>query len=105
MVSNTYYLCILYSSNSDKYYVGYSTDPIRRVDEHNNKPFTTYTSKHRPWKLKACFKCGNEEKIAIKLERFIKKQKSQKLIQQMCNPLCRLRGILAPLVRVPDIRD
>ena len=38
-VSNTYYLYILYSSNSDKYYVGYSTDPIRRVDEHNNKPF------------------------------------------------------------------
>ncbi len=105
MVLNTYYLYILYSSNSDKYYVGYSTDPLRRVDEHNNKPFTTYTAKHRPWKLIAYFNCGNEEKTAIKIERFIKKQKSQKLILLLCDPSFSPRGILAQLVRVPDIRD
>jgi len=52
-----YYIYILYSPNYDKYYVGYSNDPYRRVLEHNTKPFNTYTSKYRPWTLAAVFEC------------------------------------------------
>ena len=48
-----FYIYILFSSTSKKYYVGYSNDPQRRVLEHNTKPFNTYTSKHRPWNLVA----------------------------------------------------
>ena len=105
MVTNIYYIYILYSANSDKYYVGYSTDPHRRVVEHNQKPFNTYTSKHRPWELIVSFNCGNEEKTAIKLERLLKEQKSRKLIQKLCDPTFTPGGFLAQLVRVPDIRD
>ena len=99
-----FYIYILFSAISDKYYVGYSNDPRRRVIEHNTKPFNTYTSKHRPWRLVAAFECGSDEKKAIQIERFIKKQKSRKLIEMMIsdNPLT---GILAELVRVPDVRD
>ncbi|WP_082911433.1 GIY-YIG nuclease family protein [Pedobacter psychrophilus] len=44
-----FYLYILYSISSNKYYLGYSEDPERRLLEHNNSERVTYTSKHRPW--------------------------------------------------------
>ncbi|MGQ0739751.1 MAG: GIY-YIG nuclease family protein [Bacteroidota bacterium] len=100
-----YYIYILYSPVSDKYYVGYSDNPQRRLTEHNTKPFNTYTSKHRPWVLKAFFECGTQEAIAVRLERFIKKQKSRKLIEELCNSNFTPSGSLAQLIRVPDLRD
>ncbi|MFM9075211.1 MAG: GIY-YIG nuclease family protein, partial [Bacteroidota bacterium] len=76
----SYYLYILYSANADKYYVGYTTDYQKRVEDHNSQEFfSTYTSKHRPWLLAAVFLVGQDEALAVKLERFIKKQKSRRL--------------------------
>jgi putative endonuclease len=40
------------------------------------KPFTSFTSKYRPWTLKVVFKCGTTEKEAMRMEKFIKNQKS-----------------------------
>ena len=85
--------------------MGYSNDPSRRLIEHNSKPFDTYTSKHRPWVLKAYFKCSENESEAIRIERFIKRQKSRKLLEQLSNPAFTPSGVLAQLVRVPDVRD
>ena len=100
-----FYIYIIYSPSSDKYYVGYSTEPKRRLIEHNTKPFNTYTSKHRPWILKTYFECGESEHQAIQIERFIKNQKSRKLLEQLCTNSFVPSGLLAQLVRVPDIRD
>jgi len=101
-----YYIYILYSDSSNKYYVGYSIDPQRRLIEHNSKSFNTYTSKHRPWKLKAYFECGETEQQAMALERFIKKkQKSRRLLEDLCDGSFIPSGFLAQLVRVQDIRD
>ena len=100
-----YYIYILYAPASDLYYVGYSNDPHRRLIEHNTKPFNTYTRKYRPWVLKAYFTCSEIEKDAINMERFIKKQKSRKLIEQLCDPAFIPNSFLAQLVRVPDVRD
>jgi putative endonuclease len=100
-----YYIYIIYSSAFDKYYVGFSNDPQRRLVEHNNNPFNTYTSKYRPWILKASFKCSETEKEAMRIERLIKKQKSKKLLEKLCDPKFSPTGILAQLVRVPDVRD
>lgn len=99
-----YYIYILYSESSDKYYVGYSSDPFRKLNEHNNSLLTTYTSKHRPWDLKAIYSCGDNKTVAIELERFIKKQKSRKLIQSLIEGRI-LTGVLAQLVKVPHVRD
>ena len=99
-----FYLYILYSASSDKYYVGYTNNPERRLHEHNNGEFTTYTSKHRPWVLMAVYECGEVEAGAIKIERFIKKQKRRSLIEKLIEGI-ELRGILAQLVRVPQVRD
>ena len=99
-----YFIYILYSLTSKLYYVGYSDDYRRRLKEHNEDVRNTFTSKHRPWVLKAVFKCGRDVAVAIRLERFIKKQKSRKLIEKMILGE-KLTGVLAQLVRVWDVRD
>lgn len=100
-MANQYYIYIIYTKQYDKYYVGYSSDPWRRLEEHNTKPFNTYTSKYRPWEIKAVFACGEEEREAMRLERLIKKQKSRKLIEQLADPSFVPDKTFAQLVRVP----
>ena len=100
-----YYIYIIYSPLSDKYYVGYTDDVYRRLAEHNSKPFNTFTSRHRPWLLKTAFECGNDISTAMRLEKFIKKQKSRELIQKLIDPDFIPSGMLAQLVSVPDVRD
>ena len=99
-----YYIYILYALTANKYYVGYSNDPWRRLHEHNTKPFNTFTSKYRPWILKAVFECSTIEADAIRIEKFIKQQKSRKLLEKLIGgePIA---GLLAQLVRVPSVRD
>jgi putative endonuclease len=95
-----FYIYIIYSTTSDKYYVGYSSDPWKRLMEHNTSLKTTFTSKHRPWVLKAIFQVSAEEAAAIRIERFIKKQKSRKLMEKLCDSNTILTGFLIQLVRV-----
>lgn len=52
----------------------------------------------------AVLECGKNETIAINIERFIKKQKSLKLIEQLIDANFTLTGFLAQLVRVPHLR-
>jgi putative endonuclease len=99
-----FYIYILQSLTSSNYYVGYSSNPFKRLEQHNTKPAGTYTSKHLPWKLMAVFKSPSKE-IAIKLERFIKRQKSKSLIEKLCDPDFVPSGELAQSVRVPHLRD
>jgi len=84
--------------------VGYTNDYLRRLSEHNNQDKRTFSSKHRPWILKAVFECGNEESNAMSIEKFIKKQKSRTLIEKIISGV-QLTGPLAQLVRVQYIRD
>ncbi len=93
-----YYLYILYSKVCDLYYVGYTNDYVRRLEEHNSLSFGTFTSKHRPWSLEAVFSCGSVEADAIRFERFIKRQKSRKIIERIVHGEI-LVGVLAQLVR------
>jgi putative endonuclease len=100
-----YFIYVIYSPTSDVYYTGYSTNHNRRLEEHNTSTLNTFTSKHRPWILKSVFKCGPDESDAVRLERFIKKQKSRKLLEQLCKPSFIPSGALDQLVRVPHLRD
>ncbi|MCK4661689.1 MAG: GIY-YIG nuclease family protein [Bacteroidales bacterium] len=99
-----FYIYILYSKKSDKYYVGYTDNVQRRLKEHNNPQKTKYTSKHLPWELISSFKVGNNKGIAMKIEKFIKKQKSKKFIQIVVSSPYSIDKI-AQLVRVPRTRD
>ena len=100
-----FFIYILYSASSDKYYTGYTNNYQRRTEEHNTSETLTYTSKGRPWILKAVFECSTDESIAMKIEKFIKKQKSRTLIEKMIEGATPLTGILAQLVKVPYVRD
>ena len=100
-----FYIYILYSESSDKFYVGYTADPDRRIIQHNHSDGNTFTSKYRPWKIAALFEVSENESDAVKVERFIKKQKSRKLIERIIEPDFTGTGILASLVRVPHVRD
>ena len=99
-----FYIYILWSEVSDIYYVGYTSDYEKRLLEHNTSVNRTFTSKHRPWLLRAVFSCGNNESEAIRMERFIKRQKSRKLIEKLIAE-DGFTGGLARLVRVPYLRD
>ena len=101
-----YYIYILYSETSDKYYVGYTSNIEARMHQHNHQEhFNTFTRKHRPWKLKSLFEVSENEKAAIAIERFIKKQHSKNFIERIISPHYKPVGILAQLVRVPQLRD
>ncbi|WP_234109690.1 GIY-YIG nuclease family protein [Chryseobacterium sp. R2A-55] len=101
----TYYIYILFSESSGIYYIGYNTDVSRRFLQHNEFSETSFTSKHRPWKLMAAFEVLGNESDAMKIERFIKKQKSSKFIRKIIDANTELTGVLAQLVRVPIVRD
>jgi putative endonuclease len=100
-----FYIYILFSTTGRKYYIGYSDNPWIRVNRHNSTQVTTYTSKYRPWELAATFEVGTDETIAIKTERFLKRQHSKKLILKLLDPEFIPDGRLAQLVRVPHMRD
>ena len=95
-----FYIYILHSPAFDKYYIGYTDDFNRRLVEHNSTERNTYTKKYRPWEIAAVFECGDDRGLAMKIEKFIKKQKSRFFLQKMINGGS-LHGILAQLVRVP----
>ena len=97
---------ILYSVLADKYYVGHTDDYENRLKDHNTQNhFDTFTSKHRPWNLSAIFACGKSRTEAMKLEKFIKRQKSRSFIEKLIDPNFIPTGVLAQLVRVPHLRD
>ena len=101
-----YFIYILHSKSADKYYVGYTTDFHQRILVHNTQlDFNTYTSKHRPWEVAAVFECGEDRSQAMKIEKFIKQQKSRRLIGCLIDPSFIPSGLLAQLVRVPHVRD
>ena len=100
-----YFVYILYSESSDKYYVGSTNNWTTRLDSHNNSDRITYTSKYRPWKLVAVFEAGNSRSEAMQIEKFIKKQKSRKFIERLVDPGFIPSGKLSQLVRVPHTRN
>jgi len=80
-----FYIYFLYSKSADKFYIGHSEDPGKRVVKHNSDTGNTFTKKFRPWILIYDFPVSNSRADALKIERFIKKQKSRKLILKIIN--------------------
>jgi putative endonuclease len=79
-----FYIYILISKSSDRYYVGHSPDIQKRLVEHNNpsRP-DKYTAKYLPWELIAFFAVSDSRGEAMIIERFIKKQKSRHFIEDI----------------------
>ncbi len=99
-----HYVYILYSAVADKFYVGSTDDPNRRLLEHNTSIHNTFTSKYRPWELKAVFAIGENRSLAMQYERKLKKLKSKQIILELIQHNGDI-DFFAQLVRVPTCRD
>jgi putative endonuclease len=74
----------LYSEIADKYYVGHTPDVFKRLNEHNNpEKNSKFTAKYLPWKLMLSFDVSDRRSEAIRVERFIKNQKSRSFILKL----------------------
>ncbi len=78
-----YYLYILESISSGKFYVGYSENPERRLEFHNSIE-KGFTSRYRPWKI-VYTKVYYTKKEAMAAERLVKGWKSRKKVIELVN--------------------
>ena len=79
-----YYIYILYSQSANKFYVGQTSDVQRRLEEHNNPIVKSkFTAKFIPWEITVFFPVSDSRADAMKIEKFIKSQKSKKFILKL----------------------
>jgi putative endonuclease len=77
-----YYVYILHSQKCDRYYIGYSENPEKRLDERHNQGAVKATRNCSPYILKAKKGFATETE-ARKEEVRIKKMKSRKYLEQL----------------------
>ncbi len=72
-----WYVYVIQSSASGFFYVGCTTDPIRRIKQHNGllAGGGKYTAKHRPWQPRALFGVYEGRSDAQKAEYTLKRSK------------------------------
>jgi putative endonuclease len=78
-----HYLYILFSASANRYYVGESQDPERRLGLYNQGVFQkAFTKIAQDWELMLAHPCRSREE-ALKLERFVKRMKSRRFIEKV----------------------
>jgi putative endonuclease len=95
-----YFIYILYSIISDRYYIGSTQDVAQKLIQHNENTVDKVTGKSREWALKATFSVSEVKEDAVKIETLIKKQKGRSLVTKLIDPKFIPEGALAQLVRV-----
>jgi putative endonuclease len=75
---------IIQSQADKSYYKGYSTDPLIRLEQHNNKE-SAYTSSKTPWKL-VYIEILDNKTAALKRERVLKRYSHQQIEQLLQSP-------------------
>ena len=78
-----FFVYILQSDFDNSFYIGYTTNLERRLQEHNEGK-SRYTSKKIPWQLKY-HENFNNKTDALKREHFLKKQRNRKFYQKLIN--------------------
>ncbi len=78
-----HYIYILKSKTADKYYIGSSENPERRLEFHNTIE-KGFTARNRPWEIVFTQEFTSKT-VATKVERKIKSWKSRKMIERVIN--------------------
>ena len=78
-----FYIYILFSSTLNKYYIGYTADLSKRLEDHNSG-ISSFTSKANDWILKYSEPFATRE-LAMKREKEIKKKKSRSYLEWLIN--------------------
>ncbi len=76
------FVYILQSVKTEGYYIGQAEDVSLRISQHNDDTNTHFTYRDRPWELKTTLECLDRNH-AMRLEAFIKKQKSRIFIEKI----------------------
>jgi putative endonuclease len=76
-----HFVYILNSAKIDKYYIGYSQDPAKRLEFHNSELNKIWSKRGQPWELKVVIEFPDKT-AALKAEKFIKRKKSIAYIQK-----------------------
>ena len=71
-----YYVYILYSDNDEKFYVGYTKDLRRRIDEHHGGKVDS-TKNRQPMRL-VCYEAYLRKDEAMRREKFLKSSDGKK---------------------------
>ena len=100
-----YYLYFLFSPLANKFYIGHSNDPWKRLEQHLTNSGNKYTGSYTDWELVAIYEVSAIKGDADRIEKFIKQQKSRSLIERMVSAGFVGTGPLSQLVRVPHVRD
>ena len=79
-----HFVYIIYSIDHEKYYKGYSTDPYRRLVQHNNKE-SRYTKHFVPWKLLFLEKFSSKTE-ALRREKSLKKYSKAQIEELVQSP-------------------
>jgi putative endonuclease len=78
-----YFVYILWSSKLSKFYIGTTTEPDRRLEEHNNRIYkNAFSAKGLPWEFFLSIECKTSEH-AYALERFLKQMKSSQFLKKL----------------------
>jgi len=96
---------ILYSESADKYYIGHTDDVPRRIEEHNTVEKNTYTSHYRPWVLKVSFDVSESRGEARRVENYLKKLKSRKVIEKLIEHPEEFNIVVSRVRAIPTRRD
>ena len=79
-----FYVYIIYSVKYDKYYKGFSLNPYKRLEQHNNKE-SRYTANFTPWIIVYLEKFDLKSD-AIKREKSIKKYSKKQISELLKSP-------------------
>jgi putative endonuclease len=85
-----HFVYILQSEENDRYYVGRSKNPERRL-EHHNTTSTGFTSRYRPWELVFTQEFPTKDD-AVTAEQLIKGWKSRKMTRYVIAGKIQLEG-------------
>ena len=74
-----FFVYALYSETRNKIYVGYSTDPEKRLLSHNDIRNKGWTGRYQPWELVYTEKCDTKT-VALKREKQLKSAKGRNVV-------------------------
>ena len=80
-----HYVYIIYSLVFDKYYKGYTTQPLIRLEQHNSGE-SRYTRSFIPWEL-VYLQSFSTKREALKREKSLKKYGKSQLLALLASPL------------------
>ena len=87
---------ILYSFDSDKIYIGFTSDLISRFNSHNSYSKKGHTTRFRPWKVIYC-EYYLTKSDALKREKFLKSGIGRKWIWEQIRESLPLLGYIPGL--------